>query len=161
MYAELFVEHPRHVEVQVLGDATGRIIAVGERECSLQRRHQKVFEECPSAAVSPELRARMEAVAVAAAKSVDYVSAGTVEFLLAKDGRFFFLEMNTRIQVEHPVTEMVYGVDLVAEMIRIARGEPMSLAREAGAARPRDPVPHLRRGSGARRSLPRPASSCA
>ncbi|MGZ5425806.1 MAG: acetyl-CoA carboxylase biotin carboxylase subunit [Thermoanaerobaculia bacterium] len=134
VYAELFVEHPRHVEVQVLGDATGRIIAVGERECSLQRRHQKVFEECPSAAVSPELRARMESVAVAAAKSVDYVSAGTVEFLLAKDGRFFFLEMNTRIQVEHPVTEMVYGVDLVTEMIRIARGEPMSL-REKPAPR--------------------------
>jgi acetyl-CoA carboxylase biotin carboxylase subunit len=134
VYAELFVEHPRHVEVQVLGDATGRIIAVGERECSLQRRHQKVLEECPSAAVSPELRARMEAVAVAAAKSVDYVSAGTVEFLLAKDGRFFFLEMNTRIQVEHPVTEMVYGVDLVTEMIRIARGEPMSL-REKPAPR--------------------------
>jgi acetyl-CoA carboxylase biotin carboxylase subunit len=127
VYAELFVEHPRHVEVQVLGDATGRIIAVGERECSLQRRHQKVLEECPSAAVSPDLRARMETVAVAAAKSVDYVSAGTVEFLLAKDGRFFFLEMNTRIQVEHPVTEMVYGVDLVTEMIRIARGEPISM----------------------------------
>ncbi len=111
------------------------ILAVGERECSLQRRHQKVLEECPSAAVSPELRARMEAVAVAAAKSVDYVSAGTVEFLLAKDGRFFFLEMNTRIQVEHPVTEMVYGVDLVAEMIRIARGEPMSLRERSRAPR--------------------------
>ena len=133
VYAELFVEHPRHVEVQILGDATGKVLAIGERECSLQRRHQKVMEECPSAAVSPELRARMEAVAVAAGRAVDYVSAGTVEFLLAKDGRFFFLEMNTRIQVEHPVTEMVYGVDLVAEMIRIALGQPMSLEEKPAA----------------------------
>ena len=129
VYAELFVENPRHIEIQVLGDRTGKVLALGERECSLQRRHQKVLEECPSTAVTPELRARMEAVAVAAAKAVDYVSAGTVEFLLAPDGRFFFLEMNTRIQVEHPVTEVVYGVDLVTEMIRIARGEPMSIAK--------------------------------
>ena len=127
VYAELFVEHPRHVEVQVLGDTAGRVIALGERECSLQRRHQKVVEECPSAAVSPDLRKRMQDVAVAAARAVDYVSAGTVEFLLAADGRFFFLEMNTRIQVEHPVTEMVYGVDIVKEMIRIALGEPISI----------------------------------
>ncbi len=127
VYAELYVEKSRHIEVQVLGDKHGRVIAVGERECSLQRRHQKVLEECPSPAVSPELRERMQAVAVAAAKAVEYESAGTVEFLLAHDGRFFFLEMNTRIQVEHPVTEMVYGVDLLGEMIRIARGEPMSL----------------------------------
>jgi acetyl/propionyl-CoA carboxylase alpha subunit len=127
VYCELYVEKPRHVEVQVLGDRTGRVISLGERECSLQRRHQKVLEECPSPVVSPELRARKEDSAVAAARSVDYVSAGTVEFLLASDGRFFFLEMNTRIQVEHPVTEMVYGVDLVAEMIRIALGEPMSV----------------------------------
>jgi acetyl-CoA carboxylase biotin carboxylase subunit len=127
VYAELYIESPRHIEVQVLGDKTGRVVALGERECSLQRRHQKVLEECPSAAVSPELRARISEVAVAAARAVDYESAGTVEFLLAKDGRFFFLEMNTRIQVEHPVTEMVYGVDLVAEMISIARGEPMSI----------------------------------
>jgi acetyl-CoA carboxylase biotin carboxylase subunit len=129
VYAELFVEQPRHIEVQILGDRSGKVIALGERECSLQRRHQKVLEECPSAAVTPQLRTRMEAVAVAAAKAVDYVSAGTVEFLLASDGRFFFLEMNTRIQVEHPITEVVYGVDLVAEMIRIAQGEPMSIEK--------------------------------
>jgi acetyl-CoA carboxylase biotin carboxylase subunit len=129
VYAELFVENPRHIEIQVLGDWSGKILALGERECSLQRRHQKVLEECPSAAVTPQLRARMEEVAVAAAKAVDYVSTGTVEFLLTRDGRFFFLEMNTRIQVEHPVTEVVYGVDLVVEMIRIARGEPMSIER--------------------------------
>jgi acetyl-CoA carboxylase biotin carboxylase subunit len=129
VYAELFIERPRHVEIQVLGDHGGKVIALGERECSLQRRHQKVMEECPSPAVTPELRARMSEVAVAAARAVDYVSAGTVEFLLAADGRFFFLEMNTRIQVEHPVTELVYDVDLVVEMIRIARGEPISLER--------------------------------
>ncbi|MBL8112034.1 MAG: ATP-grasp domain-containing protein [Acidobacteria bacterium] len=128
VYAELYVEDPRHIEIQVLGDRTGRIVSLGERECSLQRRHQKVVEECPSAAVSPGLRARMGEVAVAAARAVNYVSAGTVEFLLAKDGRFFFLEMNTRIQVEHPVTEMVYGVDLVVEMIRIAQGKPISFS---------------------------------
>jgi acetyl/propionyl-CoA carboxylase alpha subunit len=127
VYAELYVEKSRHIEVQVLGDKQGRVVAVGERECSLQRRHQKVLEECPSPVVDADLRARMSAVAVAAAKAVEYESAGTVEFLLAADGRFYFLEMNTRIQVEHPVTEMVYGIDLVAEMIRIARGEPMSL----------------------------------
>ncbi|MEO6325403.1 MAG: biotin carboxylase N-terminal domain-containing protein [Thermoanaerobaculia bacterium] len=126
VYAELYVESSRHIEVQVLGDTTGRVVALGERECSLQRRHQKVLEECPSAAVTPEIRAAMQDVAVAAARAVDYVSAGTVEFLLAPDGRFYFLEMNTRIQVEHPVTEMVYGVDLVTEMIAIAMGRPLS-----------------------------------
>jgi acetyl-CoA carboxylase biotin carboxylase subunit len=126
VYAELYVEESRHIEVQVLGDMTGRVMALGERECSLQRRHQKVLEECPSAAVTPAIRAAMQEVAIAAARAVDYVSAGTVEFLLARDGRFFFLEMNTRIQVEHPVTEMVFGVDLVTEMIRIAMGHPLS-----------------------------------
>jgi acetyl/propionyl-CoA carboxylase alpha subunit len=127
VYLERFIERPRHIEFQVIVDRHGNARSLGERECSLQRRHQKVLEECPSPVVGRDLRERMQAVAVAAAKAVEYESAGTVEFLLAQDGRFYFLEMNTRIQVEHPVTEMVYGVDLVAEMIRIAQGEPMSL----------------------------------
>ena len=128
VYAEKLIAHPRHVEVQVVGDSRGRRVAVGERECSLQRRHQKVVEECPSPVVGEELRSRLCAAALAAAKAVDYVSMGTVEFLLAPDGSFYFLEMNTRLQVEHPVTEQVFGVDLAAEMIRIALGEPLSFA---------------------------------
>ncbi len=127
VYAEKLIERPRHIEVQVVGDASGRRVAVGERECSLQRRHQKVVEESPSPAVGDELRSRLFAAALAAAEAVDYVSCGTVEFLLAPDGSFYFLEMNTRLQVEHPVTEEVFGIDLAAEMIRIAMGEPLSL----------------------------------
>ena len=134
VYLEKFIEAPRHIEIQVLADAE-RVVHLGERECSIQRRHQKLVEEAPSVAVGPELRARMGAAAVAAASAVEYRGAGTCEFLLAADGSFYFLEMNTRIQVEHPVTELVYGVDLVREQLRVARGLPMTVA--AGALQPR------------------------
>jgi len=134
VYLEKFIERPRHVEIQVLADHE-RTIHLGERECSVQRRHQKLLEEAPSVAVDPALRERMGGAAVAAARAVGYRSAGTCEFLLAADGSFYFLEMNTRIQVEHPVTELVYGVDLVRQQLRIARGLPMTVA--AGPLMPR------------------------
>jgi acetyl-CoA carboxylase biotin carboxylase subunit len=125
LYLEKFVERPRHVEFQILGDSTGNLIHLGERDCSIQRRHQKLVEESPSPAITPHLRKKMGADAVKAAKSIEYQGAGTVEFLLDGSGRHFFMEMNTRIQVEHPVTEAVVGLDLIKEQIRLAAGEPL------------------------------------
>lgn len=130
MYIEHFVEHPRHIEFQILADSEGNVIHLGERDCSVQRKHQKMIEESPSPAVSPELRARMGEMAVRAAKAANYVSAGTIEFLLESDGRFYFMEMNTRIQVEHPVTEWVTGIDLIKEQILIASGEKLKIRQE-------------------------------
>ncbi len=130
VYLEKLVEGARHIEIQILADAHGNVIHLGERECSLQRRHQKLLEEAPSPELDEELRARMGAVAVKAAQAVNYVNAGTIEFLLDKEHNFYFLEMNTRLQVEHPVTEMVTGIDIVKEQIRIARGRALSYRQE-------------------------------
>lgn len=130
MYIEKYVQDPRHIEFQILADKYGNVIQLGERDCSIQRHHQKVIEESPSVALTPQLREKMGEAAVRAAKAVNYESAGTIEFLLDKDKNFYFMEMNTRIQVEHPVTEMVSGVDLMKEMISIAEGQPLSVKQE-------------------------------
>lgn len=130
VYIEKYIEQPRHIEIQIMGDSRGHIIHLGERDCTIQRRHQKLIEESPSPVVNEKLRKKMGELAVKAAKSVNYVSAGTVEFLLDKNGEFYFMEMNTRIQVEHPVTEMVTGFDLIKEQINIASGRKLSITQD-------------------------------
>ncbi len=130
VYIEKFISNPRHIEVQILGDGSGNIIHLGERDCTIQRRYQKLVEEAPSPAIGPELRRQIGEVAVKGAKSVGYTSAGTVEFLLDREGNFYFMEMNTRIQVEHPVTEEVADLDLIKEQIRISTGEKLGFAQE-------------------------------
>jgi acetyl-CoA carboxylase biotin carboxylase subunit len=135
VYMEKYVEEPRHIEIQILGDQHGNLIHLGERDCSIQRRNQKVLEESPSLALTPQLREDMGQVALRAARAVGYYSAGTVEFLLDKNNNFYFMEMNTRIQVEHPVTELVTGIDLIKEQIRIAAGEKLGITQEQVAMR--------------------------
>lgn len=130
MYIERFIQNPRHVEIQIMADTHGTVAALGERDCSVQRNHQKLIEESPSPAVSLETRKEMERYAVMAAKAVGYTNAGTIEYIVDRQGRFYFMEMNTRIQVEHGVTEMVTGVDLIMEQIRVAMGEPLSFSPE-------------------------------
>ncbi|MBP3911739.1 MAG: acetyl-CoA carboxylase biotin carboxylase subunit [Niameybacter sp.] len=130
MYLEKYIVEPRHIEFQILGDAYGNVVHLGERDCSLQRRHQKVIEEAPSPCISPALRKKMGEAAIRAAKAVKYENAGTIEFIVDKDRNFFFIEMNTRIQVEHPVTEMITGIDLIREQIRIASGERLQFTNK-------------------------------
>ncbi len=165
---ERYIESPRHIEIQVFGDAHGEVIHLGERECSAQRRYQKVFEEAPSPFLTPALRSAMGAAAVQAARAIDYANAGTVEFIVAPSGEFFFMEINTRLQVEHPVTEMTTGLDLVEWQIRIAAGEPLPLAQDAvrrdGHAievrlYAEDPDAGFLPGSGTLRTLRLPAAS--
>ena len=149
VYLEKLIVNPRHIEFQIMADSHGHIVHLGERDCSIQRRNQKVIEECPSPVMTPGLRKKMGNAAVKLAKSVGYENAGTIEFLVDQDRRFYFMEMNTRIQVEHTITEEVYGCDLVKEQIRIAAGQPLS--PHVAHARPavsRHPVPHQRRRSG-------------
>jgi acetyl-CoA carboxylase biotin carboxylase subunit len=130
LYLEKFITNPRHIEIQVMGDKYGNVVHYGERECSIQRRHQKLVEESPSPAVDEQLRGKMGDIAVKGAKGVNYLGAGTIEFLLDKNNEFYFMEMNTRIQVEHPVTEMVYQIDLLKEQIRIAAGEHLLISQD-------------------------------
>jgi acetyl-CoA carboxylase biotin carboxylase subunit len=130
LYIEKYIESPRHIEFQILADDFGNTLYIGERDCSIQRKHQKVIEEGPSIALNEELRKRMGDAAVSAARAVGYVNAGTIEFLLDASGNFYFMEMNTRIQVEHPVTEYITGIDLVKEQISIAMGQKLSMSQE-------------------------------
>ena len=157
VYIEKYVESPRHIEFQVLGDHHGTVVHLGERECSIQRRHQKLLEESPSPALSEKMRRRMGGIVIDAAKAVQYTNAGTFEFLMDPDGRFYFMEANTRLQVEHPVTEMVTGIDIVKEQIRIAAGERLGFKQsDVDVHRPLDRVPRQRRGSGDVRAVARP-----
>ena len=130
MYIERYIEKPRHVEIQIMADSYGHVVALGDRDCSVQRNHQKLIEESPSPAITEETRAEMNRCAILAAKTVQYTNAGTIEFIVDPQGHFYFMEMNTRIQVEHGVTEMVTGTDLIIEQIRVAMGEPLSFTQE-------------------------------
>ena len=131
MYLEKYIQNPRHIEFQILSDAYGNVVHLGERDCSLQRRHQKVMEEAPSPFLNEEMRKQMGEIAVKAAKAVNYQNAGTIEFIVDKNGNFYFIEMNTRIQVEHPITEMVTGIDLIKAQIKIASNKPLELTQDA------------------------------